>query len=120
LGVEDFLTATIKSNQVILYLWQNNNSVVIGSNQNPWKECDVGKIRDTGIKLARRQSGGGAVFHDKGNLNYTFITENGLFDTEMQFSVIIDAVKSFGLNAIFSGRNDILINNIVFSGFSCG
>lgn len=116
LAVEEYLTATIKSNQVILYLWQNNNSVVIGSNQNPWKECDVGKIRDTGIKLARRQSGGGAVFHDKGNLNYTFITENGLFNTEKQFSVIIDAVKSFGLNAIFSGRNDILINNIKFSG----
>jgi lipoate-protein ligase A len=116
LAVEEYLTATIKSNQVILYLWQNNNTVVIGSNQNPWKECDVSRIRNTGIKLARRQSGGGAVFHDKGNLNYTFIAQNNIFDIEKQFTVIINAVKSFGFNAIFSGRNDILINNSKFSG----
>ena len=116
LAVEEYLTAKLEKKQVILYLWQNNNTVVIGSNQNPWKECDIGKIRENGMKLARRQSGGGAVFHDKGNLNFTFIAGNDIFDTEKQFKVILKAVRSFGLNAEFSGRNDILVNNSKFSG----
>ena len=116
LAVEEYLTANIKSGQHILYLWQNDDTVVIGSNQNPWKECDVSRIRKNGMKLARRQSGGGAVFHDKGNLNFTFIAENDLFDTDKHFKVIIDALKDFGMNAEFSGRNDILIGDHKISG----
>jgi lipoate-protein ligase A len=116
LAVEEYLTANIKPGQIILYLWQNKNTVVIGSNQNPWKECDVEKIREHNVKLARRLSGGGAVYHDKGNLNFTFIAENNLFDIEKNLTVIINAVNSFGLKAEFSGRNDILIDNKKFSG----
>ncbi len=116
LAVEEYLTARIEPGQIILYLWQNRDTVVIGSNQNPWKECDVDKIRENNIRLARRLSGGGAVYHDKGNLNFTFIAENSLFDIDKQLTVIINAVNSFGLNAEFSGRNDILVESKKISG----
>lgn len=116
LAIEEYLVEHVKENEVILYLWQNMDTVVIGSNQNPWKECNVEKMQKNGIKLARRLSGGGAVFHDGGNLNFTFVTGKDLYDQEKQLRVILDAVNSFGLNAEFSGRNDILINGRKFSG----
>ena len=99
-----------------MYLWQNHDTVVIGSNQNPWKECDLDKVETDGIKLVRRLSGGGAVFHDRGNLNFTFIAGNALYDQERQMNVILEAVNSFGFSAAFSGRNDLLIDGKKFSG----
>ncbi len=116
LSLEEYLVNNIKTNQVILYLWQNNDTIVIGRNQNPWKECNINKIRIKKVKLARRLSGGGAVYHDIGNLNFTFIMEKNLYDLEKQLSVILDAVNMFNLNAKFSGRNDILIHGKKFSG----
>ncbi len=99
-----------------MYLWQNNDTVVIGSNQNPWKECDLNKIEADGVKIARRLSGGGAVYHDNGNLNFTFITDNALYDQERQMNVVLEAVNAFGVSATFSGRNDLLIDGKKFSG----
>lgn len=116
LSVEEYLADTIKPNQVILYLWQNIDTVVIGSNQNPWKECNIEKMKAEGVSLARRSSGGGAVYHDLGNLNFTFIVGKELYNLEKQLEVILRAVNSFGLNAYFSGRNDILIDGKKFSG----
>lgn len=116
LAIEEYLVEHVKENEVILYLWQNKDTVVIGSNQNPWKECNIEKMKDAGIKLARRLSGGGAVFHDAGNLNFTFIMGKDLYDQEKQLNVILKAVNSFGFNAEFSGRNDILIDGRKFSG----
>jgi len=116
LAIEEYLVDHVKANEVILYLWQNMDTVVIGSNQNPWKECNIEKMKSEGIKLARRLSGGGAVFHDVGNLNFTFVMGKDLYDQNKQLSVILDAVNAFGLDAEFSGRNDILINGRKFSG----
>jgi lipoate-protein ligase A len=116
LAIEEYLVEHVKEDEVILYLWQNKDTVVIGSNQNPWKECNIEKMKDGGIKLARRLSGGGAVFHDVGNLNFTFVMGKDLYNQEKQLNVILKAVNSFGFNAEFSGRNDILIDGRKFSG----
>jgi lipoate-protein ligase A len=116
LSMEEELLNSLNKNQVILFLWQNENTVVIGKNQNPWRECKFKELEADGGKLARRLSGGGAVFHDLGNLNFTLIMDKKLYDLERQLQVILDSVKSFGILAEFSGRNDLVVQGKKFSG----
>lgn len=116
LALEEYLLNNIKENEVILYLWQNQSTVVIGKNQNPWKECIISNLKEDEIKIARRLSGGGAVFHDLGNLNFTFLMREELYNLEKQLQVILQAVKDIGIKAEFTGRNDITIENKKFSG----
>ncbi len=108
LAVEEYLFDSAEDDTVILYLWQNQNTVVIGKSQNAWKECRVTELESDGGRLARRSSGGGAVYQDLGNMCYTFITSSGLYDLEKHLSVIIGAVKRCGIDAHFTGRNDIV------------
>ncbi len=100
----------------ILFLWQNEHTVVIGRNQNAWAECRTGALEEDGGFLARRSTGGGAVYHDLGNLNFSIILPRSRFDLGQSFQVILDAVQGLGIPAARSGRNDILIGDRKFSG----
>lgn len=99
-----------------LFIWQNKETVVIGRNQNPWTECNLTLMAEDDIRLARRITGGGAVFHDMGNLNFSFIMSRSIYNIARQFDVIINALESLGLRAEKSGRNDITVHGKKFSG----
>lgn len=100
----------------ILYLWQNQNTVVIGRNQNAWAECKTALLEEEGGRLARRITGGGAVFHDLGNLNFSLLLPQKDFDIGRNFQMIVDTVRRAGIPAERSGRNDILADGLKFSG----
>ena len=116
LAVEEYLTTHVQDDEIILYLWQNSNTIVIGRNQNAWKECRVSELEKDGGHVVRRLSGGGAVYHDLGNLNFTFCVKKANYSVDKQLDVILEAVKDLGINAQKTGRNDITIDGKKFSG----
>lgn len=115
LALEEYLLNHIKE-ECILYLWQNEKTVVIGRNQNAHKECKIRELEEDGGNFVRRLSGGGAVFHDLGNLNFTFLVKKEDYDVNKQLEVILKAVNSFAIPAEKSGRNDITVHGKKFSG----
>ena len=115
-AVEQYLTEHQEEGVVTLYLWKNQKTVVIGYNQNPYAECNVQLLLDEGGHLMRRGTGGGAVYHDLGNINFSFVADRKLYDVQKQLSVIQGALKNYGLQAEISGRNDLLCQGRKFSG----
>lgn len=102
----------------IFMLWRNENAIIVGKNQNTLSEINYDYVKENNIKVVRRQSGGGAVFHDLGNINFTFIScnDNSFSDFKRFTMPIIEALKNLNVHAEFSGRNDLLIDNQKFSG----
>ena len=103
----------------IVMLWRNDNTVVVGKNQNTIEEIDAQYVRDNGINVVRRLTGGGAVFHDLGNVNYTVIQtyREGLFSNYEYFTEMVrDFLQGLGVRAVLSGRNDLMIDGKKFSG----
>lgn len=107
------------STEDVFMLWQNDNTAVIGRNQNVYAEINIPFAKEHGITVVRRITGGGAVYHDLGNVNYTFITSRekaGTLNFAYFTSPIISALAQYGIKAELSGRNDILCDGAKFSG----
>jgi len=116
LSVEEWLMDVCEADETVLFLWQNENTIVIGRNQNPYKECDLNKLKEDGVLLVRRLSGGGAVYHDLGNLNFTFIEPEDHYNVDNNMKIILDALSGFGIKGSFNGRNDLVAGDRKFSG----
>ncbi len=108
LAVEDCIFREMTT-QRVLFLWRNAETVVIGQAQNPWKECNTRRMEEDGIRLARRSSGGGAVFHDLGNTCFTFMAGKPEYDKSVSTNIILNALKRLGIDASASGRNDLVV-----------
>ncbi len=116
LATEEYLSEFADKDTNILFLWQNHNTIVIGRNQDVENECRVEEFLKSGGKVARRRSGGGAVYHDLGNLNFSLIGEKKNINTLLYKDILIKAISGLGLCPEYSGRNDILVSGRKFSG----
>ena len=109
-------------NDEVFMLWANKPSILIGRNQNTLTEINYDYVKNNNIDIVRRLSGGGAVFNDSGNINFTFITYRDRDKHKFKNSFekfafpVIEALKSLGVHAEFTGRNDIVIENKKISG----
>ena len=114
LASEEYLLKYDKDllNEDLFLIWQNKNAIIIGNNQNAHTEINQLYTSENNISVLRRMSGGGAVYHDDGNINFTFIKRNSKskFKFETCLKEILDFFISIGLNASFSGRNDIMVD----------
>ena len=116
LALERSLFDFVDEDTVILYLWQNSHTIVIGKNQNAYAECKVDEFINDGGNLARRPSGGGAVYHDLGNLNFSIICKESIAKEHTYQRIVKEALSYFGIVSEFNGRNDLTVDDKKFSG----
>lgn len=120
LALEQYVFDAMDETKSFFMLWQNDHAIIIGKHQNTIQEINTEYVREQGIKVVRRLSGGGAVYHDLGNINFTFIVPAHKKYGEFQFSdfcvPVVETLKEFGVNAEISGRNDMTIDGKKFSG----
>lgn len=115
-AIEEILFTSYDGYEQILFLWVNDKTVVFGRNQNPWREIDVAYAKEHDVKLVRRLSGGRTVYHDTGNLNYSFIENHRIYDEAGHFQMIQNAVKKVGIGLEVSPRKDLSIKGDKVSG----
>lgn len=116
LAVERSLFEFTYENTAILYLWQNDNTIVIGKNQDIYSECRADEFKAHGGRIVRRMSGGGAVYHDLGNLNFSIITVKSNDSEQAYLDIILQMAENLGIKAEFGGRNDVVCDGRKFSG----
>lgn len=119
LAIEEYVLRNLDVNESYLLFYINKPSIIIGKNQNTAEEINTEYVEEKGIKVVRRLSGGGAVYHDLGNLNFSFITKDDgeSFHNFQKFTEpVVKALKKLGINAELSGRNDILAEGKKISG----
>ncbi len=119
LAIEEYALKNLDINETYLLFYINEPSIIIGKNQNSIEEINTEYVESNGIHVVRRLSGGGAVYHDLGNLNYSFITKddgNSFHNFRKFTEPVIAALNQMGVNAELSGRNDILAEGRKISG----
>ncbi|MDF2879727.1 MAG: lipoyltransferase and lipoate-protein ligase [Clostridiaceae bacterium] len=120
LAMEEYVFKNSKPHEDIVILWQNEPTIVIGLHQNALEEINLDFVKKNNIHVVRRITGGGAVYHDLGNLNFSFITDYDNNTVSLNFKKytlpIIKALKKLGIQSELSGRNDITIDGKKFSG----
>lgn len=116
LAIEEYLMDCVTSLGPVLFVWRSDCAVVIGKNQNPWRECRLDLMRDEEVPLARRISGGGTVYHDAGNLNYCVITDRTDYREEQAFEMVVSALAPFGIRASRAGASNLTVDGLKFSG----
>jgi len=116
MALDQFMLESLELDEPVFYLWQNSPSVIVGRNQSVYAEVNLKYLEDNGIALARRVTGGGAVYHDLGNLNYSIA--GPLEAMANGYGIMEKALQNLGVNAIRSGRNDILVEGRKCSGYA--
>jgi lipoate-protein ligase A len=116
LALEEYLFRRLEADERALLLWRNRDSVVIGRYQNPYIECSLQNMERNGVSLARRQSGGGTVWHDEGTLCFTFFGPRQGFDRRENIEITLRALKNLGVPAEVNERLDILVEDKKISG----
>lgn len=116
LAVEETLLEEVHGQGPMLFLWRAGPAVVIGKNQNPWRECAVRRLKECGIPLARRVSGGGTVWHDPGNLNYAILVPRETYEPDRAWRVVLRALEAEGIAARREGKSNLCAEGRKFSG----
>ncbi len=120
LAFDEYCLEQVPWSEPVFYLWQNKPAVILGRNQEPYSQVNMEFLAEHHILLARRITGGGAVYHDLGNLNFTIIYPNVMYALQRDFQSylmpMVSALRSMGIDCSFSGRNDILMGGKKISG----
>ena len=120
MAFDEYALECLTLDEPLFYLWQNRPAVIVGLNQNVYAEVDLDYLHEQGIALVRRVTGGGAVYHDLGNLNYTIVGRT--HDLERDYPeytrYMLQALRALGVDAELSGRNDILVSGRKVSGYA--
>ena len=116
MAFDEFALEGLDVQEPLFYLWQNAPAVIIGLNQSPYAEVNLPYLEENGIRLARRVTGGGAVYHDLGNLNYSIV--GPVQDMDQAFEIMPEALRKLGVPAERTGRNDILVEGRKCSGYA--
>ncbi len=116
LATEQALMGYAADGMAILFLWQNENTIVVGRNQDVARECRLEALLENGGHIARRRSGGGAVYHDMGNLNFSIICKVAEQELYAYQKIVSDMLSQFCIETEYNGRNDLSIDGKKFSG----